>query len=230
MTDSSVRTRAEAGGLRRVAWAWLGCAPYAETLEIQERIREGVIQGTAMETLLLAEHPPVITLGRNADPSNILASPQALQESGVRVVRVSRGGDVTFHGPGQLVGYPVFRLRDGIRNHMFAMGQAIVAVLGELGLAPTWRDSHPGVWLGDEKICAVGVHVRRRVAIHGFALNVSVDLARFSAIVPCGLRCFGITSVAKALGNAPAIETMAEKVARAFGRCFGVRMEKISIS
>jgi lipoate-protein ligase B len=228
MTEPSLRSGAGDERPRCVRWAWLGCAPYAETLDLQERIREGVIRGTEMETLLLAEHPPVITLGRNADAAHILASPQALQKSGVSVLRVSRGGDVTFHGPGQLVGYPVFRLRDGIRSHMLAMGEAIVAVLGELGVAATWRESHPGVWLGNEKICAVGVHVRRRVAIHGFALNVNVDLGRFSAIVPCGLRWFGTTSVAKVLGTSPAIEVMAESVARAFGCRFGVRMEKIS--
>jgi lipoyl(octanoyl) transferase len=209
---------------RKIRWAWLGRAPYAEVLALQERIREGVIQGTECETLLLVEHPPVITLGRNANAANVLASPQALAEVGVSVARVSRGGDVTFHGPGQLVGYPVFRLHDGVRAHVMTMGRAIVAVLAELGIAASWRDSQPGVWLGSEKICAVGVHVRRRVAIHGFALNVSVDLGSFAAIVPCGLRAFGVTSIAKALGRAPAMDEMADRTARSFERCFGIHL------
>jgi lipoyl(octanoyl) transferase len=219
-----------AGVSRVVHWAWLGRAPYADTLGLQERLRERVIRGTGSETLLLVEHPPVITLGRNADAAHVLASPEALQESGVTVARVSRGGDVTFHGPGQLVGYPVFRLRAGIRAHMRAMSNTIVAVLGELGITANWRESYPGVWLGDQKICAVGVHARRGVAIHGFALNVNVDLRCYAAIVPCGLRSFGVTSIANALGTFPAVDLLAERVARAFGCCYGVRMERISFS
>ena len=220
-----VRTR----GARVVRWAWLGRAPYAELLSLQEQIREGVIRGTECETLLLAEHPPVITLGRNADPSNVLASPQQLQERGMPVFRVSRGGDVTVHGPGQLVGYPVLRMRDGVRAHVTAMGEAVIAVLAELGIPADWRPSHPGIWLGEKKICAVGVHARRGVAIHGFALNVDVDLSLFSTIVPCGLREFGVTSIAEVLGASPSVHEMAQKAVHAFERCFGVQMERISV-
>jgi lipoyl(octanoyl) transferase len=212
-----------------VRWAWLGQVPYAEALVVQERIREAVLQGVGSETLLMLEHQPVITLGRNANAANVLASPEALQASGVAVVRVSRGGDVTFHGPGQLVGYPVFRVRSGLRSHMSAMGKAIVAVLGELGIAADWRESHPGVWVGDEKICAVGVHVRRGVAIHGFALNVTVDLNHFANIIPCGMRAFGVTSIAK-LGTAPPMDVLVESVARVFAQFFDVSMERISVA
>jgi lipoyl(octanoyl) transferase len=223
---------AEAGtrGARVVRWAWLGRAPYADVLALQEQIREGVIQGTTDETLLLVEHFPVITLGRNAEVANVLASPQLLQERGLSVVRVSRGGDVTFHGPGQLVGYPVFRLRDGVRAHVTGMGMAMVEMLGELGIPGEWRHSHPGVWVGDKKICAVGVHVRRRVAMHGFALNVNVDLRSFETIVPCGLHAFGVTSIAEVLGACPTMEEMAQNTVRAFERCFGIQLERIPVS
>ena len=213
---------------RVVSWAWLGRAPYAEVLGLQERLRDGLIRGDDCETLLLVEHPKVITLGRNANPANVLTSPQTLEQADIPVLRVSRGGDVTFHGPGQLIGYPVFRLPSGVRAHVVAMGMAIVAVLAELGISALWRDSHPGVWLGGEKICAVGVHVRRGVAIHGFALNVTVDLHGYSAIVPCGLREFGVTSIAKVLGSAPSMDEMAARTARAFERAFGIELRSRS--
>jgi lipoyl(octanoyl) transferase len=108
----------------------------------------------------------------------VLASPEDLARKRHLRVRTARGGDVTFHGPGQLVGYPIFRLQRGVRAHVKAMADAIVATLDTLGIASEWRESHPGVWVGADKICAVGVHVRRRVAMHGFALNVNTDLDR----------------------------------------------------
>jgi lipoyl(octanoyl) transferase len=219
-----------ADDLRPGEWAWLGCVPYGRALRLQEVVRDQVAEGRAVDTLLLLEHEPVITLGRSADPANVLASPEDLGRNGISVVRTSRGGDVTYHGPGQLVGYPVFRLRRGVRAHVKAMADGIIAVLGTLGIAAEWQESHPGVWVGTEKICAVGVHVRRHVAMHGFALNVSTDLAGFRAIVPCGLRDTGVTSIAKLLGAAPELETVAERLRRAFERSFFMRMERISAS
>lgn len=230
MGDGS--TGASTGALppRIVHWSWLGRVPFAQVLALQENLRDRILQGRERETLLLVEHPPVITLGRNANSDNVLVSPQVLQERGVAVVRVSRGGDVTFHGPGQLVGYPVFRMRDGVRAHVVAMGRAIITVLAELGIAAEWREPHPGVWLGDEKICAIGVHVRRGVAIHGFALNVNVDLGSFDAIIPCGLRSFGVTSIARQLAEPPTMDEVAARTARAFERCFAAQMQAIPAS
>jgi len=230
MSDGKTGVSADGRAPRFVRWAWLGRVPYADVLSLQEQLRDRILGGTAADTLLLVEHPSVITLGRNANQDNVLASPQWLEKCGIAMVRVSRGGDVTFHGPGQLVGYPVFRMRDGIRAHVFSMGRAIIEVLAELGIAGQWRESHPGVWLGDEKICAVGVHVRRGVAIHGFALNVNVDLSSFGAIVPCGLRASGVTSIAKQLGTWPTMEEVALRTVRAFERCFGVQMARIPAS
>jgi len=202
----------------------LGRAPYAQVLTLQEELRESVLCGTGAETLLLVEHPPVITLGRHGDAAHVLASPSQLADLQIPVLRVARGGDATYHGPGQLVGYPVFRLRDGIRAHMTGMAEAIGAVLAELGIVAEWRTSHPGLWLGREKICAVGVHVRRGVAIHGFALNVSVDLESFASIVPCGLRELGVTSIARTLGSCPTMDEMAERTEHAFARRFGIEL------
>jgi lipoyl(octanoyl) transferase len=209
-------------------WVWLGRVPYADAFGLQERIRHEVTLGRAPETLLLLEHDPVITLGRHGDAANILTPPERLAEQGIAIVRTSRGGDVTYHGQGQLVGYPVFRLHHGIRAHLSRMAEAILAVLGELGIEADWRESRPGLWVGGDKICAVGVHVLRRTTIHGFALNASTDLARFSNIVPCGLPDAGVTSIAKLIGSAPALAVLAERVALAFGRSFAVSMKPIA--
>jgi lipoyl(octanoyl) transferase len=208
-------------------WAWLGTVPYAQALRLQERVRDCVVQGSSPDTLLLLEHPPVITLGRHASEEHVLAAPDRLSRDGIAIVQTSRGGDVTYHGPGQLVGYPVFRLRRGIRAHLSQIADAIVTVLAELGIAAVWDASRPGIWVGSDKICAVGVHVLRRVASHGFALNASIDLKGFGAIVPCGIRDAGVTSIARVLGTAPALPYLAERVAAACVAAFGMRMLRI---
>ncbi len=204
--------------------------PYAEALRLQEQLRDQVAEGRATDTLLLLEHEPVITLGRSADPAHVLASPEELHRRCISVIHTSRGGDVTFHGPGQMVGYPIYRLRRGVRAHVMAMAEAIIAVLGFMGIAAQWRESQPGIWVGSDKICAVGVHVRRRVAMHGFALNVNNDLAAFQTIVPCGLRQAGVTSIAALLGHACDLPELAERLSRAFERSFGMDLVRISAS
>src|SRR3954454_7303767 len=166
-TSSPSSPRASAPDMH-AAWRWLARVPFAETAALQERLREDVIAGRAPETLLLCEHDPVITLGRSAASANVLASADELARRGVEVHAASRGGDVTYHGPGQLVGYPIVRLRAGVIGHVTAMARAIAAVLGELGIEATWRRETPGLWIagagGDRgrKICAFGVHVHRR--------------------------------------------------------------------
>jgi lipoyl(octanoyl) transferase len=172
--------------------------------------------------LLLCEHDPVITLGRSARASNVLASVSDLRRRGIAVERISRGGDVTFHGPGQLMGYPVVRLRRGIVDHMTAMARALIAVLAGLGIEAIWRRDTPGLWVEGAKICAFGVNVHRRVAIHGFALNLAIDPAAFALIVPCGLPGARLTSVEQLIGVAPALEAIAPQVATAFGSELGV--------
>jgi lipoyl(octanoyl) transferase len=212
-------------------WRWLGRVPFAAVAREQERLRELVLRGDGPETLLLCEHPPVVTLGRSANPAHVLASRDELARRGVDVQAASRGGDVTYHGPGQLVGYPIVRLRGGVIGHVTAMARAIAAVLGELGIDARWRRETPGLWLaGDSgergaKICAFGVHVHRRVAIHGFALNVSGALDGFDVIVPCGLPAARTTSIAAAIaaGRAvPPLHVLASRVAGALGRELGV--------
>jgi lipoyl(octanoyl) transferase len=219
-------------------WRWLGRVPFAATAREQERLREQVLSGDRPETLLLCEHQPVVTLGRSAKPAHVLASAAELARRGVSVHVASRGGDVTYHGPGQLVGYPIVRLRGGVIGHVTAMARAIAGVLAELGIDARWRRETPGLWVGAadgepaRKICAFGVHVHRRVAIHGFALNVSGPLDGFDLIVPCGLPAARTTSIAASIGAAdgvnrpvPPLHVLASRIAGALGRELDVAFE-----
>jgi lipoyl(octanoyl) transferase len=215
--------------------------PFAATALEQERLREQVLCGDGPETLLLCEHEPVVTLGRSAKPEHVLATAAELIRRGVDLHAASRGGDVTYHGPGQLVGYPIMRLRGGVIGHVTAMARAIASVLSELGVDAGWRRETPGLWVGANsgrgggnsergvgKICAFGVHVHRRVAIHGFALNVSGALDGFNLIVPCGLAAARTTSIAAVLGagrSVPPLHVLASRIAGALGRELGVPFE-----
>ncbi|HLK88823.1 MAG TPA: lipoyl(octanoyl) transferase LipB [Polyangia bacterium] len=191
--------------------------PFAETAALQERLRADLLAGAGPETLLFCEHEPVVTLGRSARPANVLASAAELARRGVTVAAASRGGDVTYHGPGQLVGYPVVRLRGGVVGHMTAMARAIARVLDQLGIAASFRRDAPGLWTNDEKVCAFGVHVRSRVAIHGFALNVTTDLRAFDLIVPCGLSGVRTTSLARRGVKPPPLASLAASIAGELG-------------
>ncbi|HEY4185301.1 MAG TPA: lipoyl(octanoyl) transferase LipB [Polyangia bacterium] len=206
-------------------WRWLGRVPFAETAELQERLRAQVLGG-GVETLLLLEHDPVITLGRSAVAANVLVDQDELARRHITLHQASRGGDVTYHGPGQLVGYPVVRLRGGVRAHVEAMAAAIAEVLGELGVQAHYRPTAPGLWVtgsaGEAKICAFGIHVRRRVVIHGFALNLAPALDAFGLIVPCGISGCAVTSVQASIGRAPTPQALGPRIAAALGARFGI--------
>lgn len=174
---------------------------------------------------MLLEHEPVITLGRSAAAGDVLAPGAFLSSRGVTLTRASRGGAATYHGPGQLIGYPVVRLRRGVRAHIESMAAAIRSVLAELGVSAYYRPDAPGLWVASSeaqrsaaKICAFGVHVHRRVAIHGFALNLDPDLSAFQLIVPCGQPDAVTTSVATLLGAAPKPHELAHRMAEALAR------------
>lgn len=196
---------------------WLGRAPYPDVEARQEGLRRDLLQGAADEAFLLCEHDPVITLGRSARPEHVLAGPETLAARGIALCRSSRGGDVTYHGPGQLVGYPVVRVTRGVLHHVEALAGAIVDVAAELGVGCAWRRDCPGVWIGDDKLAAFGVHVHRGVAIHGFSLNVTTAPEDFSVIVPCGLRQRGVTSLARHAAELPPLEPLGRRIAARFG-------------
>ena len=189
----------------------LGTMPYRDAWAHQERVHADVVAG-GEERLLLVEHPPVITCGRRPNVAkNLVATPDQLQKLGVEFVESDRGGDITFHGPGQLVAYPIVRLIDhglSVGAYVRRLEQTVITALGDLGIPARKDDCAVGVWVDDgsgalAKICALGVRVRRGVTMHGVALNVTTDLSYFNLIVPCGLTCRPVTSIQKIRGNAP---------------------------
>ena len=178
--------------------------------------------------ILLLEHPHVYTLGKRGDSSDILASPEKLKELGVEVHRIDRGGEVTYHGPGQLVGYPIVNLRrwgGGPLKYVQTLESVIIATLAEFGVQAESENRPTGVWAGDAKIAAIGVKVSRGVTMHGFALNVSPDLSYFDHIVPCGMPEGRVTSMASALSNDIDVQQVLPALVRHFGRAFGWAME-----
>jgi lipoate-protein ligase B len=205
----------------------LGLVPYARALEIQRAVARARISGEiAHDVLLLLEHPPVVTLGRSAKAQNLVASPALLAARGVELFEVERGGDVTFHGPGQLVGYPIVNLRGHTQDlhwYLRRVEEVLIRALDHIGIAAQTSEGRTGVWTGDRKIASIGVHARDWVTWHGFALNVSTDLSFFDLMVPCGLAGVTMTSVARELGTvAPPFETVAESVIAAFGTVFAL--------
>ncbi len=215
---------------------FLGRVDYATALELQETMVRLVKAGRMGHTLLLLEHPPVITLGRNAGAGNVVAPRALLSAQGIELFETDRGGDVTFHGPGQLVGYPIFNLRAfdpriGAVDFVRKMEEALIRTCGDLGVVTSRIPGLTGVWTESEvpaKIAAIGVHISRAVTSHGFALNVRTNLDYFNLIVPCGLAGKPVTSLAEEMdhsGAAPAkqvpgLEEVAETVSRNFGRVF----------
>lgn len=212
-------------------WSYLGRVGYATGLEIQRAVREAVLRGEARDTLLLLEHPPVITLGRSANSAHVLASADELRRRGVEVARTERGGDVTYHGPGQLVGYPIRRIGRGVVPHVQGMARAVTGLLEEHGLKGWWRDDHPGIWTEAGKIAAVGVDARGGVTTHGFALNVKVDLDHFALIVPCGY----LAPVASMSGLLPPgtgldLAALAHRLAHLLAQAYGAELEVVAPS
>jgi len=205
----------------------LGLVDYAAALELQrERVAERKA-GTIPDTLLLLEHPHVYTLGRNGGQENILVSPEFLASRGAQVIRTDRGGDVTYHGPGQLVGYPILDLtqhRRDISWYMRSLEEVFIRTARDYGIEAGRSEGAAGVWVGNDKLTALGVHLSRWVTSHGFAMNVNTDLRYFEWIVPCGLHGKGVTSLATLLGHEVEMEEVAERVVEHFGAVFGLEV------
>jgi len=203
----------------------LGRIDYGQALELQQQLASQRKQGTVGDHLLLLEHPHVITLGRNGHLENLLASDEILGRAGISFYPTDRGGDVTYHGPGQLVGYPILDLRDWQRDvgaYVRAVEQSLIGTLAEFGIAAGRIPKLTGVWVGDRKIAAIGVHLSRWVTSHGFALNVHTDLSYFQYIVPCGLTK-PVTSMAQ-LGVRASLAEVSQVFAAHFGRVFECEM------
>lgn len=209
---------------RPLHYRFLGRRPYRPTWDLQREVADALRAGTGPETLLALEHDPVITIGRRGDSTDILAGAELLASQGVDVVEVDRGGEVTYHGPGQLVVYPIVALRGsrfGVGDLVRGLAAAIGDWLGESGIDARYDPEHPGLWVGDEKICAVGMRIRGGVSTHGAAVNLSTDLDAFKLIVPCGLPAARATSVAQLTGRAPGLAQAARHVAEGFAERLG---------
>ena len=210
----------------RLLTSHLGTVPYGVALELQRDLARRRITGEIDEDLLLLlEHPPVVTLGRTAKEAHLITSPDHLRARGIDVFEVERGGDVTFHGPGQLVGYPILDLKRHRRDlhwYLRQVEEALLVALAQVGIAGTRDARYTGVWTEGRKIASIGVHARDWVTWHGFALNVTTELALFDLIVPCGIPAVQMTSVARELGRDVAMDNVATLVAHAFGQVFGL--------
>jgi lipoyl(octanoyl) transferase len=205
----------------------LGVISYADAVGLQQRLVERRRAGEICNQLLLLEHPPVITLGvksRN-DRSHVLASQDFLSSRGVEIVESGRGGDVTFHGPGQIVGYPILDLRPDrcdVHRYVRDLEDVLIRALATFGVHADRAEGLTGVWVGHEKIAAIGVRIARWITSHGFALNVNTDLSHFDLIVPCGIRDRGITSLERSLGRTVELRLVEDAIVSSFGDVFQV--------
>ena len=213
--------------------SWLGLVPYMEAWDIQLRLHQEVSEGVRPDTLLLVEHPHVYTLGRRGQESDILIDTAELAGLGVEVHHTDRGGEVTYHGPGQLVGYPILNLRrwgGGPLKYVRALERVLVEMLAEFGVRAESECRPTGVWVGDRKIAAIGVKVSRRVTTHGFALNVCPDLSYFDHIIPCGMPDAGVTSLSIEVGRTVTVSEVVPVLVERFGSAFGLRMERSALN
>ncbi len=214
--------------MRLCEYRYLGRTPYAEALALQQSLHDSRKQNEVSDTLLLLEHPHVITLGRAANRANILVDEQTRTEKKIEFFETGRGGDVTYHGPGQLVGYPIISLApdaQDVRRYVRNIQEVLVRTARDFGVEAEPRGGeHVGVWVGDDKLAAIGIRISRWVTMHGFAFNVTTDLEYFNLIVPCGIQGHGVTSLEKILGTKIEIATVAEIAAKHFGEVFGRKM------
>jgi lipoyl(octanoyl) transferase len=202
----------------------LGRLAYARGLELQEQLVAERQAGRIPDQLLLLEHDPVFTLGRNARAANVLLPEETLRERGFEVFETGRGGDVTYHGPGQVVGYPILDLapdRRDVHRYVRDLEEVMMRTCADYGLEASRVQGLTGTWLGDEKVGAIGVRIARWVTSHGFAFNVSTDLAAFDLIVPCGIRGRGVTSLERRLGRTLPLEEVMDRIAANFAAVFG---------
>lgn len=196
-----------------------GTVRYAEALAWQREAAAAVRAGTAPETLFLLEHPPVVTMGRRATMDHVLLTPESLAARGAELVETDRGGDVTFHGPGQVVGYPILDLRRrGLGPHTYLrfLEATLIGVLGSYGIGAFRDEEHTGVWTAQGKIAAMGIRVSGGVSLHGFALNANTDLSWFGTIVPCGIRGRAVASMDRILGRPVDFVDLMDRIEAAF--------------
>ncbi len=206
---------------------------YENGMRLQQKLVELRQDDEIDDQLLLLEHPPVITLGRGGDARNLLAAPEVLQSQRVRFFETTRGGDITYHGPGQLVGYPIVHLGEGrrdVRKYVTMLEEVLIRTVAEYGIEAGRAEGRRGIWVGNEKIAAIGVRIARWVTSHGFALNVNTNLEHFRLITPCGISGSGVTSIARRIGREVALDDVRAVVTAKFGEVFERRMTPLAES
>ena len=204
----------------------LGTVAYRPAWELQDELADQRRGRRIGDRLLLLEHFPVYTIGRGGDPSNMLASAERLHELKTELIRIDRGGDITYHGPGQLVAYPIVELKDplDLRRYVRILEASIIATAAAFGVRSDRLDGYPGIWVdGQRKLAAIGVRVKRGVTTHGLALNVNTDLRWFDEMIPCGIPGKGVTSLARELGAPQPMDRVADELARQLAAGFGLR-------
>jgi lipoate-protein ligase B len=217
-------------GLKRLFKIDLGRTSFKDAWDIQKQVVALRYNSRIPDCLLLTEHEPVITMGRATSPQNLLCAPEELKRRGVELYSIERGGDVTFHGPGQLVAYPIIDLTargKDLHQYLRDLERLIIATLADLGLAAELKRGLTGVWVADHKLAAIGVAVSRWVTYHGLALNVNTDLDYFKMINPCGITQYAVGSVAQMVGRAVEVSQAADVLADNFARLFYYEMETV---
>jgi lipoate-protein ligase B len=213
----------------RICWIIdKGLVPYREAYELQNWLVSLRLRNLVPDCLILLEHPPVLTLGRRRGAENILVSKNILTKEKIEVISTDRGGNVTYHGPGQLVGYPILNLRDhcgNVSEYLRKIEKVIILTLKDFEVKAKRRSQYPGVWVGEKKIASIGVAIKRfRITYHGFAFNINPDTSFFKLIHPCGIKNLEVTSLAHLLGYPPEMAEIKQKIARSFARTFRVKM------
>jgi len=214
-------------------WLDLGLMPYLPAFAVQERILQARLAGSLRTTIILQENLPVFTIGRSGTRDNILASPADLQQRGIEVLEVNRGGDVTYHGPGQLIVSPLLYLGDiglNANQYLHRLEDVLIELLAGYDIQTGKKEGHPGVWLKDAKIAAVGIAVKHGYTFHGFSLNVDPDLDCFSLINPCGVSRMPVTSIRQVLGKAPAMAQVKTRLKQVLEECFALETRMTSWS
>ncbi len=211
--------------------SYLGVVPYELALKLQKGLMQARAEGRIRDILLLLQHPPVFTIGRFRGGEDITVSPEILARDGIAVFHTDRGGGITYHGPGQLIGYPIVNLKENgldVRQYIGKLEAAIIKLLVALGIQGHRVAEYPGVWVGERKVCSIGIHVSHYITTHGFALNVSNDLRYFRYVMPCGLPGEVMTSVSELLGRSVGMKTIIGKLIPSFSETFCLNCEQES--
>jgi lipoate-protein ligase B len=200
--------------------------PYEYALKLQQRLAKSRAEGSIPDALILLQHPAVLTIGRFRGQENIIVPQEILTQEGIEVFHTDRGGDITYHGPGQLVGYPVLNLKENhlsVREYIWKLEEVIIELLLALDIRGHRVNKHPGVWVGEKKVCSVGIRIKHCITMHGFAVNVSNDLRYFKYIRPCGLRSEVMTSLLELMRRPIEVETIVGNLIDSFSETFGLK-------